>query len=117
VGIPAPDPVALLQPPYKPCTLILMGLHDYIRFILSLGFVLALMVATAFALRRFGLARLGIAGGGKRLVVLETRLIDHRYKIVIVKCDEREHLLLLGPAGQSVIESNLPPVKSNGAPA
>ncbi len=90
-----------------------MGMYDYLRFILALAFVLALMGLVAYGLRRFGLDRLSLGGPAKkRLSVLETRLIDHRHKLVLVACDGREHLLLLGPQGQTVIHQLAPPLPS-----
>lgn len=85
-----------------------MGAHDYLKFILSLGFVLALMGLLAYAMRRAGLGKMGLTGMNKRLGVLETRPIDHRHKLVLVKCDDREHLIILGPQGQTVIDANIP---------
>ena len=92
-----------------------MDTYDYLRFVLSLAFVLALMGIAALGLKRYGGAGLA-AGGRRRLKVHETRSIDHRHKLVLVSVDGREHLLLLGPTGQSVVEaappaSVFPPVK------
>lgn len=84
-----------------------MGAHDYLRFILALLAVLALMGLLGFALRRYGMGGTPLPGLKRRLSVLETRPIDHRHKLVLVKCDEREHLIILGPEGQTIIESGM----------
>jgi flagellar protein FliO/FliZ len=89
-----------------------MGAHDYLRFILALSFVLALMGLLAYVMRRTSLGKMGLNGMGRRLGVLETRPIDHRHKLVLIKCDEREHLVILGPEGQTIIDSNIPSKKA-----
>lgn len=86
-----------------------MGAHDYIRFILALLAVLALMSLLALALRRYGIgAGSALPGLKRRINVLETRPIDHRHKLVLVKCDDREHLVMLGPDSQTVLDTNIP---------
>ncbi|NBX66014.1 MAG: hypothetical protein EBQ96_03355 [Proteobacteria bacterium] len=84
-----------------------MGAHDYLRFILALLAVLALMGLLAFGLRRYGMGGGALPGVKRRLNVLETRPLDHRHKLLLVKCDEREHLILLGPDCQTVIDANI----------
>jgi flagellar protein FliO/FliZ len=44
---------------------------------------------------------------GKRLHVIESLPLDARRRLVIIKCDETEHLLLLGPGQDRIIETNL----------
>lgn len=85
-----------------------MGAPDYLRFLIALAFVLALMALLAYVLRRLNLGGVANPLANRRLNVLETRPLDHRHKLVLVKCDDREHLLLLGPQGETVIDSNIP---------
>ncbi len=85
-----------------------MGASDYLRFILSLAFVLALMVLLSYIVRRTGLGTANPLGRNKRLNIQETRQIDPRHKLVLIKCDDREHLVILGPQGQTIIDSNIP---------
>jgi flagellar protein FliO/FliZ len=35
--------------------------------------------------------------------VSESLMLDPRRRLVIVRCDEREHLILLGPGGDIVV--------------
>jgi len=42
-----------------------------------------------------------------RLQMVETLAIDIRRRLVIVRCDGKEHLLLLGANQDIVVESNL----------
>ena len=71
---------------------------DYFRFLAALAFVLGLIALFAWAARRW---RLGAAGSGaaRRLAVIEILPLDPRRKLVLVRWDRREHLLLLGQDG------------------
>ena len=88
-----------------------MELSDYLRMIFALLFVLGLigvlyLLARQYAARRlgFGLGS-GVAGG--RLAVVEARAIDARRRLVLVRRDEVEHLLLLGPDRDVVVETGI----------
>ncbi|MBU6234457.1 MAG: flagellar biosynthetic protein FliO [Alphaproteobacteria bacterium] len=85
-----------------------MDAPDYLRFFLALVCVLAMMGLLGYAMRRFNVGGAGLPLSSRRLNILETRAIDHKHKLVLVKCDTREHLLLLGPQGQTVVETNIP---------
>jgi flagellar protein FliO/FliZ len=39
----------------------------------------------------------------KRMKVTESLMLDPRRRMVIVRCDDREHLILLGPGGDIVV--------------
>jgi flagellar protein FliO/FliZ len=75
---------------------------DYLRFLAALAFVLGLIALLAWAARRW---RLGAAspGAARRLAVVEVLPLDPRRKLVLVRCDRREHLLLLGQDGNRLI--------------
>jgi flagellar protein FliO/FliZ len=82
-----------------------MGFDVYARFVLALAFVLLLIVVCAWIARRLGLGgRLITAGGKRRLAILEVLPLDGRRRLVLLKRDEVEHLLLLGQQGDLVIE-------------
>ncbi|MCH7861927.1 MAG: FliO/MopB family protein [Proteobacteria bacterium] len=77
--------------------------------VLMLVFVVGLIALLAWAVRRLNLIP-GIAAprrGGRRLQVVEVTPIDIRRKLVLVRRDDREHLLLLGQASELVIESGI----------
>lgn len=94
-----------------------MDMQDYLRFVLALAFVLALMGGLALLMRRLGLGGAKLPGmGPRRLEVLETRMIDHRHKLAVIRCDDRQHLLLLGPDGARTIDTNLPAPAKDPAP-
>lgn len=86
-----------------------MSAGTYLQFVVALAVVLALIAALAWAVKRFGLAaRMGAAKGGKRrLRVVESTALDTKRRIVLVRRDDREHLLLLGAGNDTVIETGI----------
>lgn len=79
-----------------------MDLLDFARAVFALLATLALIVGCAYAARRFGMLQPG-GPGIKRMRVTETLLIDTRRRMVIVRVDDREHVMLLGPAGDVLV--------------
>ena len=82
-----------------------------LRALGSLLIVLGLMAGMVVLLRRHGhrLQNFGIAPAGtaSRLKVLESRAIDARTRLVLVKRDEQEHLIVLTPTGATVVEAGI----------
>jgi flagellar protein FliO/FliZ len=82
-----------------------MDMTDALRYLGALALVLALVGAAGLALRRYGLP--GIAGGaGRRLTVVESLMLGKNHRLLIVRCDGTEHLLVTAPQGTSVIASS-----------
>ena len=79
-----------------------MDFLDVVRALFALIATLALIVGVAYGARRLGMLQPG-APGVKRMRITETLLIDTRRRMVIVRVDEREHVLLLGPGGDVVV--------------
>ena len=79
---------------------------DYWRFVAALIFVLALIVAIAWLMRRFGMGgpRGTPIGRKRRLAVVDVLVLDARRRLVLVSRDGVEHLLLLGAQGETVVE-------------
>lgn len=78
-----------------------MGFLDFLRAVLALSVTLGLIGLAAWAVRRHApglLARLQGASGPRRrrLEVLETLMLDPARRLVIVRVDDEERLLLLG---------------------
>lgn len=87
-----------------------MDLGDYLRTVFALLFVLGLIgllyvLARQYGAQRFGLGRIG-AGG--RLALVEARSLGARHRLVLVRRDGVEHLLLLGPDRDTVVEAGIP---------
>ena len=85
-----------------------MDASTYLRFILSLVAVLGMIFAAMWALRRWGSGFLNArpVGRSRRLALVESLPLDARHKLVLVRRDDREHLLLLGSDSDVVVESN-----------
>jgi flagellar protein FliO/FliZ len=76
-----------------------MDLADFVRAVFALALTLGLLGLCAVALRRFGpevLARFAATRAERRLAIIETLVLDPSRRLVLVSCDGREQLLLLG---------------------
>ena len=76
-----------------------MNFVDFVRAAFALALTLGLMGLCAVALRRFGpdaLARFAAQKKQRRLAIVETLVLDPSRRLVLVSCDGREQLLLLG---------------------
>ena len=84
---------------------------DYIRFFLALVFVLGLIAALTIAGRRLGFGFQGQQprGAPRRLAISESLLIDGKHRLVLVRCDGTEHLILLGAGPDLLIEQGIVP--------
>lgn len=83
---------------------------SWLRIIIAFVTVAGLLAALGFVLKYIklrGFAMPGMNPANKRLEIVESLPIDVRRRLVIVKCDEAEHLLLLGANQDIVVESNL----------
>lgn len=88
---------------------------SYLRFFFALAFVLGLIGITAVLFKKLALDRKFMGGGGKRrLGIVEVLPIDNRRRLVLVKRDSQEHLLLIGGGADLVIEMNTNPETGNG---
>lgn len=88
-----------------------MEFDGYARFVLSLVFVIGLILLAAWAARRFGYGVVSPRLGGRktrRLALIESIQLDPRRRLVLVKRDDVEHLLLLGGASDFVVENVVP---------
>jgi flagellar protein FliO/FliZ len=82
-----------------------------LRFVLALALVLALIATTGWLGRRYmGTGRLAaFVGKRRRLALVETLQIDGRTRVLLIKRDGAEHLVMVGGAGAVVIESGIVP--------
>jgi flagellar protein FliO/FliZ len=83
-----------------------MGAENYLRVILALGLVLALLGAFGLLLRRFG-PHGGGRRSGRRLRLVETLVLDPRRRLALIERDGVQHLLLLGNGHDQVIETGI----------
>ncbi|WP_226635753.1 FliO/MopB family protein [Brevundimonas poindexterae] len=83
-----------------------MSFLDLARAIFGLAFTLGLIGLAAWAGRRYApqlLARFGAERGERRLKVVETLVLDPARRLVLVRVDQEERLILLGE-GRELIE-------------
>jgi flagellar protein FliO/FliZ len=81
-----------------------------VRFFIAFVVVFALIGAAAWLVRRFGANSLGGAaarGRQPRLAVIEAGAVDGRRKLVIVRRDNVEHLIMIGGPTDILIEANI----------
>jgi flagellar biogenesis protein FliO len=82
-----------------------------VRFFIAFVFVLGLIGVTAWGVRRFGAQRLG--GSGRmdrrqpRLAVIDATAVDGRRRLILIRRDNVEHLLMIGGPTDVVIEPNI----------
>jgi flagellar protein FliO/FliZ len=83
----------------------------YYRFLFALALVVGLIVVVAFVARRLGLGgRLAATGGRKRrLAIVEVLPLDAKRRLVLVRRDAVEHLVLIGPESDVVVERGVSP--------
>ena len=79
-----------------------MELLDVARAVFALIATLALILGVAYGARRLGMLQ-PTSQVPRRLKISESLMIDPRRRLVIVRCDGREHLVLLSPAGDLVV--------------
>src|SRR5450830_45846 len=80
------------------------------RFFIAFLVVLALIGLTAWLVRRFGANRLGggsARGRQPRLAVIDAATVDGRRRLVLVRRDNVEHLLMIGGPTDIVVEPNI----------
>ena len=83
-----------------------MNFLDLARAVFGLAFTLGLIGLVAWATRRYApqlLARLNAERGARRLQVVETLVLDPARRLVLVRVDDEERLILLGE-GRELIE-------------
>jgi flagellar protein FliO/FliZ len=92
-----------------------MDFDLYLRFALALILVLGLIALLAWLLRRFGM---GVKmTKGRRLGVTEVQMLGPRHRLMLIRRDEVEHLVIVGPHSETVVESGIaaPPASSFAA--
>jgi flagellar biogenesis protein FliO len=80
-----------------------------VNFVIAFAFVLLLIGAAAWLVRRFGSTRIDAAARGRqpRLAVIDSAAVDGRRKLVIIRRDNVEHLLMIGGPSDVVVETNI----------
>ena len=80
---------------------------QFIRFVGALLFVVALMLGLSYVLRRLNNIQPVKKTRQRRLSVIEILPVDGKRRLVLVRRDDREHLLMFGANGETLIESGI----------
>ena len=89
-----------------------MDLVDISRFVLSFVVVIGLIGGLAWVLRRYGAGRITAAAGKGRLGVVEVAAVDAKRRLVLVRRDDTEHLILLSPTSETIVETGISAIAS-----
>ena len=88
-------------------------LNVTMRTLIAFAIVLILILVVAWVFRRlsYGAVRRPRRGRVARLAVLEAIAIDQRRRLVLLRRDNTEHLVMIGGAGDVVIEQGIQPMR------
>ena len=80
-----------------------------IKFFVAFAIVLALIGLTAWLVRRFSANRLGgnTRGRQPRLAVIDAASVDGRRRLVLIRRDNVEHLMMIGGPNDLLVEPNI----------
>lgn len=96
----------------------IISLTQLLRFGAALVFVLALMGGLGLVMKRINHGSYKMPARPKRrLKIKETLSLDARRRLLLIQRDEREHLVILGPNGETVIETGIESVAEQEAEA
>lgn len=85
-----------------------MDMESYFRFVAALVFVLAMIGVLALLARRFVPGARSVNRGKKRrLALIEVLPLDAKRRLVLIRRDDTEHLIVLAPNGDMVVERNI----------
>lgn len=83
-----------------------MEAWDWLRALLALCATMAAIGVVGYGVRRFNLLPNMAGGPGKRLALLETLPLDPRRRLILVRLDGLDHLVLLSPHGDRAIATS-----------
>lgn len=94
-----------------------MPIADFLRAVFAFALTMGLIGLSAIALRRFGpewIARFQLMKKDRRLSIVETLTLDPNRRLVLVRLDDTERLLLLGD-GRMIAEGPARPAPEPAA--
>ncbi len=90
-----------------------ISITQILQLVLALGFVVALMAGLAYIIKRLGLAQVApVHKSAKRLKIIESQALDARRRLVLIRCDDKDHLVLLGANGETVVKTDIEPINN-----
>jgi flagellar protein FliO/FliZ len=77
---------------------------SFLRAIAALAFTLGLLIGCAYLLKRYGHKFGGFSipsakSTTRRMQIIETISVDVRTRLLLIKVDDTEHLIVIGPNG------------------
>ena len=84
---------------------------DVLEILRAVGALLLVGGLLAFALvgvRRFGVPGIAKPEKRRRIKIVEAVILSPRQRLALVRRDDVEHLIVLGPEGATVIEKGIP---------
>jgi hypothetical protein len=86
-----------------------LNFNGPVKFFVAFAIVLALIALTAWLVRRFSANRLGGSTRGRqpRLAVIDAASVDGRRRLVLIRRDNVEHLMMIGGPNDLVVEPNI----------
>jgi flagellar protein FliO/FliZ len=77
-----------------------------LRAVLALLFVSSLIILIALLVKKLGLSSAVFRQAGtKRLAIVEVMVLDPKRRLVIVRRDQVEHVILLGLSSETILET------------
>lgn len=85
-----------------------MDFSEIFRFVAALAFILGLIGVCALLARRFGLAPgTSLAGSQRRLGIVEVKPVDAKHRLILIRRDGKEHLVMIGGDTPLLLESGI----------
>jgi flagellar protein FliO/FliZ len=84
-----------------------MDFETYLRFALVLVFVLGLVLVLGWVLKRAGIGGGAVIGKNRRLGIVETAFLGPKHRLILVRRDAVEHLVLISPMSSTLVESGI----------
>ena len=85
-----------------------MPLLEIARIVFALAAVIGMIGLAALAAKKLGLAGANGFQRTRRLHLVETLAFDQKRRAAILRCDGREHLIMLDAASVTVIDRDIP---------
>jgi flagellar protein FliO/FliZ len=85
-----------------------MDFSEIFRFAAALAFILGLIGVCAVLARRLGLVPGATpVGGQRRLGIVEVKAVDAKHRLLLIRRDGKEHLILTGGEHPLLIEAGI----------
>ena len=88
-----------------------MDYVSYFKFVFAFLFVLGLIGVLTMLVRKYGFGVVSAEirrGKDRRLGLVEILPIDSKHRAILIRRDDVEHLVVMGPESETVVETNIP---------